>query len=174
MSPTQPELPGLTRPAATGQHVALVTQLAAFVHDGVRQTLRPTPSREVSQSSRESSRGCDEPGRGQGGHGAPRLGAGRRVGELTRAPAMWAPPRAAGDDRCTPHGGCFQPPHTLPPLSRAVGKRRLEPEEALGGRGGATSGFTAVISKLSASRAEWLDGLSYSLCWFLLGGFHIL
>ena len=106
--------------------------------------------------------------------GAPRLGAGRRVGELTRAPAMWAPPRAAGDDRCTPHGGCFQPPHTLPPLSRAVGKRRLEPEEALGGRGGATSGFTAVISKLSASRAEWLDGLSYSLCWFLLGGFHIL
>ena len=40
-------------------------------------------------------------------------------------------------------------------LSRTIGQRRLEPKEALSGRGGPhTSGFTAVMSKLSASRAE--------------------
>ena len=62
-------------------------------------------------------------------------------------------------------------------LSRTIGQRRREPKEALSGRDGPhTSGFTAVMSKLSASRAEWQIFQAlwarwselHSLCWFLL------
>lgn len=207
VSPTQRELPGLTRPGAHWSACGLGHSTCCFCSCWCRTDAQSDPverSEGVSPPGSRPGAAMSQAG-GKVDTGALRLG--RRPGSEGegRAASRGADPSPHNVGPAmtgAPHTeAAFQPPYTLPSVSRtgphgahttflssnpsslpftperpaflrqSIGKRRLDPEEALGGRGGPhTSGFTAVISKLSASRAKWLDGLSYSLCWFLLGG----